>query len=445
MARGGMYDVVAGGFCRYSVDDNWLVPHFEKMLYDNAQLARVYLHNFLIRGETRFRRTCVETLDFVLREMTDESGGFYSSLDADSEGEEGIFYTWSLEQLEEIFSEDDLDFLKSAYALSAHGNFEGRNIFQRSTDDLALAKKFKLEGPEVQARLHSLHTVLLEHRSQRIRPGTDDKVLTSWNGLMLIAFSEAARYLDRPDYLAAAQKNAAFLQENLFLSGRLHRSWRAGVTRHNAYLEDHASLIIGLLALYQADANNRWYRFATELTEAMIDNFKDPTGGFFDTRGDHETLIVRPKDLQDNATPSGNALAGQALLLMSAYTGSGEYRDLAEASLGAIQKLAGQYPTAFSQWLQALDFSFGPVHEIAILGNPNDSGIRALSEIVNKSYRPRSILAVSDFPPADMAPPLLKDRPLLENQATVYVCEKFICRNPTNSPEVLEDLLRDQR
>ena len=443
MAKGGMYDVVGGGFCRYSVDDFWLVPHFEKMLYDNAQLAQVYLHTHLITGDHHYRRVCEETLDFVLREMTDPAGGFYSSLDADSEGEEGIFYTWLPEELEAIFSENDMDFLRAAYPISQEGNFEGRIILQRQMTDEALGAKFDLEPSHVQAHLEELHAVLLEERSARVRPATDDKVLTAWNGMMLAAFSEAARYLGRRDYLEAAQKNAVFIQENLFREGRLHRSWRRGITRHNGYLEDHGALILGLLALYQADPDPRWFQLASEITEEMIDNFHDPAGGFYDTRSDHEALLVRPKDLQDNATPSGNALAAHALLLMAAYTGDGIYRDLAEVSLSGIQKIAGQYPTAFSRWLQALDFALGPVQEIAILGNSEEAETASLRTQINSRFRPYTILAASDFPPPPGHPPLLTDRPLVDGRPTAYVCEKFVCQAPVNSADALRQQLLD--
>ncbi|MGE5373785.1 MAG: thioredoxin domain-containing protein, partial [Bacteroidota bacterium] len=250
MSRGGMYDVVGGGFARYSVDNYWRTPHFEKMLYDNAQLALAYLHGYLVTGEVQDRRVCEETLDFLLREMTNGQGGFYSSLDADSEGEEGKFYVWTYAEIQTILG-PDFEFFKAAYGITPQGNWEGKTILQRALDDASLAARFKLDGEAVHARLAQLHARLLAARSSRVRPGTDDKVLVMWNALALMAFAEAGRYLNRPDYLEAAVRNARFLLDHLYVSNRLHRSWREGQAKHNAYLEDYAGLVLGLLDLYQ--------------------------------------------------------------------------------------------------------------------------------------------------------------------------------------------------
>ncbi len=445
MAKGGMYDVVGGGFARYSTDDRWLVPHFEKMLYDNAQLAPAYLHAYLLAGEIPFRQVCEETLDFVLREMAHPSGGFYSSLDADSQGEEGKFYLWSLDEIRRTLATEDLDFFLAAYPVTEEGNFEGRNVLQRGLNNDELAGRFGMPVEEARLRLKRIHGRLLQARGERVRPGTDDKVLTAWNALMLSAFAEAARYLRRPDYLEAARKNARFLLEALHTPGRLFRSWRDGQAdgrdnashghaRHNAYLEDYAGLILGLLALYETDPDPGWYRAALELAEEMTAHYRDPAGGFFDTRDDHETLLVRPKDIQDNATPSGNALAALALLKLAAYTGRGDWRDLAEGSLRSVLAAAVRYPTAFALWLSALDFALGPVHEVAILGDLGDGRTRSLVDALWGAYRPRSVAAISPYPPPD-APPLLAGRLLVEGTPTAYVCQNFICNRPVTSPE----------
>jgi len=531
MAKGGMYDVVGGGFARYSTDDQWLVPHFEKMLYDNAQLARVYLHAWLVcredapvgtapvgargveaqagathvsvgaRYASPLRRVCEQTLDFVLREMTHPLGGFYSSLDADSEGEDGLteggFYIWTPQEIQAALGNaPDADFVIAAYQVTEQGNFEGKNILQRALSDEQLAEQFSLpaaDGCSVAAvpdRLRELHTRLLEARSQRIRPATDDKILVSWNALMLATFAEAGRYLGRPDYLAAAQRNARFLLGNMIQEGRLLRSWReplppprsiqrvemgegepssgsplskcafsfgeglgggAGGSRHTAYLEDYAALILGLLALYASDGNAEWYAAALRLADEMAAHYTDPAGGFFDTRDDAEALLYRPKELQDNATPSGNALAACALLMLAAYGDRLGGRDVAEAMLGSMQELMARHPTAFAQWLQAADFALGPVDEVAVVGEAGHPLTEALREALWKRYRPRLVAAISvnpaapGQPPAPGSPALLNDRPLKGGLPTAYVCQGFVCLRPVNSAEEMERQLGENK
>ena len=437
MSRGGMYDVVGGGFARYSVDNFWRTPHFEKMLYDNAQLALAYLHGYLVTGEARYRRVCEETLDFLLREMTHPSGGFYSSLDADSEGEEGKFYVWTQDEMEKILG-PDFDFFKTAYGITPQGNWEGKTILQRTLDDSSLAARFKMDTEAVHTKMAEGHARLLEARNSRVRPGTDDKVLVMWNALALTAFAEAGRYLERQDYLEAAIRNARFLLDNLYVTDRLRRSWRDGQAKHNAYLEDYAGLILALVALYQSDPNREWYTTALIYADEMVAHFTDPNGGFFDTRDDHEALLVRPKDIQDNATPSGNALAAMALLQLATYGDRTKWRDTAEAMLASIQNALLRYPTSFAQWLSAADFSIGPTREVAILGELEDAKTQALVRTLWKSYRPRQVAALSAFPPGPGSPVLLIDRPLLNNEPTAYVCQGFVCLRPVNSPEEME-------
>ncbi len=442
MARGGMYDVVGGGFARYSVDNHWLVPHFEKMLYDNAQLAQVYLHAYLVTRNPFYRWVAEGTIDFVLRELTHSEGGFFSSLDADSEGVEGKFYVWTLEEIRTAIEDPELaDLVIAAYGVSQGGNFEGHNVLQRVVDDDALAQAHDLSPNQVVQVLDRAHAQLLEYRSQRVRPGTDDKVLAAWNGLMLVAVAEAARYLDRQDYLEVAIRNAEFLLQALQPEGRLLRAWREGQARHNGYLEDYASLILGLLALYQSDPDPRWFQSAEQLAGEMIAHFSDPAGGFFDTRSDHETLLVRPKETQDNATPSGNALAVSALLQLAAYTGKGEYRDLAESSLGAMQQAVTRYPTAFGNWLGAMAWALAPTREIAVVGEPDDPGTQALLEVVWSHYRPFSVVAVGRPDSPEATPPLLAGRPLLDGLSSAYVCHNFVCTLPVTNPEDLRQQL----
>ena len=360
MSQGGMYDLVGGGFHRYSTDDQWLIPHFEKMLYDNAQLAQVYLHAFCLTGDPAMRQICESTLDFILHELMDPQGGFYSSLDADSEGQEGVFYAWSLAEIQQLVPDpNQAELFIAAYGMTGPGNFDGLNVLQRALSDADLAVQFSIPVEQVQPALAVILQRLFTGRSNRVRPATDDKVLVAWNALALMVFAEAASILKRPDYLAVATRNAAFILDNLY-KGQLLRSWRSGQAQHPAYLEDYAALILALLALYQASPQSRWFSSAVHLANEMLAHFSDPLGGFFDTADNHPSLLIRPKEIQDNATPSGNALAISALLHLAAYTEKADWRTLAEESLGAMQETMLRYPTAFSCWLSTLDFAVGP-------------------------------------------------------------------------------------
>jgi uncharacterized protein YyaL (SSP411 family) len=444
IAKGGMYDVVGGGFSRYSVDNFWHIPHFEKMLYDNAQLAEVYLHAWQITQFHFFKRIAIETLDFVQREMTHSEGGFYSSLDADSEGEEGKYYVWTYEEIENTLG-SDFDLFKTAYGITMKGNWEGRIVLQRAMDDSTIAVKYKLPIETVLEKILSCHNRLLELRNGRIRPGTDDKVLTAWNGFMLKAFAVAFRILDAnnvsSNYLELATRNANFLLTSLRPDGRLHRSWRNGKVGHQGFLEDYGSLIIGLLELYQVDFSNRWFSAAEELTAEMIERFSDPEGGFFDTPSDAESLIIRPKNIQDNATPSGNALACEALLKLAAFTGKGEYRDLAEKLLRRVESSILRNPIGFGRWLSTADFALGEVRQIAVLYKEKDENIKSFLNVSSAKFRPNQILASSIYPPASEAPALLKERQLKDDKITAYVCKDFICNLPVNSLEEFEKQL----
>ncbi|MFM8319583.1 MAG: thioredoxin domain-containing protein [Chloroflexota bacterium] len=462
MARGGMYDVVGGGFARYSTDDDWLVPHFEKMLYDNAQLARAYLFGYLAGGRPDFRRVCEATLDFMLRELQDPMGGFYSSLDADSEGVEGKFYVWTADELEQVLRAsqaaapaalpvlDWLEFFSQAYDVSPGGNWEGRIVLQRRNSDGELAEAFGLSDSQVVELLERIHAALLEARSRRVRPATDDKVLTAWNGLALLALAEAARYLDRPDYLRAARRCAAFLLAELRpgepLPGqaqaagerRLLRSWRRGRAQHNAYLEDYAALALGLLALYQSDPDPAWFAAARALAEEMLAHYRDPRLGFFDTRDDQGELLLRPKDLQDNATPSGSALAAEVLVLLAAYTGQTGWRQIADDLFGALQQNFARYPTAFGKWLCAFYQADAGPNELAILApDLDDPAARRLQAALWSKLRPDLVAAAAVYPPAPGSPELLADRPLLDGAPTAYLCRGFACRRPTGDAEEL--------
>jgi uncharacterized protein YyaL (SSP411 family) len=444
MAKGGMYDVIGGGFARYSTDNDWLVPHFEKMLYDNVQLSRVYLYGYLLTGEQGFRRVCEETLGMLAREFAQPQGGFYSSLDADSEGQEGKYYIWSDSEIREALDRpQDVELFIAAYQVTPQGNFEGSNVLQRQKSDAELSELFHLPIEQVQESLAQIHTRLLQVREARVRPATDDKVLVSWNALALLAFSEAARYLNRMDYLEIAVRSANFLLDNLREDERLLRSWRKGKALHNAYLEDYAALALGLLSLYQSDPNPRWYAAAVDFAGEINRHFRDPQAGFFDTRDDHGELLVRPRDIQDNATPSGNALGARLLLELAAYSGKGEWRDQAESALASIQSLASRYPTAFGFWLSAIDFALAPVSEVAVLGDLKDERMADLVGVLWEKYRPNLVAACSDLPIDEKAPPLLDGRALSNEIPTAYVCHLFVCRQPVNSPDQLREQLEE--
>ena len=449
MARGGVYDHLGGGFHRYSVDSEWQVPHFEKMLYDNAQLARVYLHAWQMKRQPFHRAVCEEVLDYVLREMTGPRGGFFSTQDADSEGQEGKFYVWTAGEVRSALTaehpepaEPALQFL-SAYAVADEGNvpcepgehFEGKNVL-----------RFVAELPG-RASFAREREALLAVRSRRVPPARDEKILTSWNGLMLAAFAEAGIALDRPDYLAAARASADFLLAELRSpAGRLYHAWNDAGPRLNGYLEDHSYLLEGLLALYQATFEERWYQAAAELAGVMTAHFGAP-GGFFDTSDDHETLILRTSETQDNAVPSGSAMAATALLRLAGLSADPRYFELARTMLESMQERAAEHPLAFGQWLVALDQATSGPRDIAIVGGVNAPDTKALLAICRKGYRPHQVVAVgmegvsNTAGTSEPVVPLLRGRPQMGGKATAYVCRDFTCRPPVTQPAELEALL----
>ncbi len=444
MQRGGMQDLVGGGFHRYSTNASWLVPHFEKMLYDNAQLALAYLHAFQLTGETSFRRTVETTLDFILRELTGEGGRFFSSLDADSEGEEGKFYTWTYDELNSAIAEPaEFKLFSQVFELPPEGNLDGKIILQRKSGVAYAPGQAGTDDEAGEQQIDAILQKLLDYRTgHRGRPATDDKTLVAWNALAMQAFAEAGRVLQRKDYLNAAAKNAGFLLSSLYPDGQLFRSWRAGAAHHSGTLEDYSGLIISLLTLYQSDFNLRWYGTAIELAQQMVSRFKDPEGGFFLTPGGVTDLPIRPKDLQDNATPSGNAQAAYALLLLASFTGNESWRKIAEETLARVQEAVIRYPAAFSFWLKALDFAIGPVHQVALAWTDEKDA----SEILPLFYRrfmPRMVLAAGGGIPPIGAPELLAERPPLNSELTAYICHGFVCDLPvTGSHPILNRLNR---
>ena len=429
MARGGIYDHLGGGFHRYSVDAEWLAPHFEKMLYDNAQLARVYLHAWQVTGNSEYREVVEATLDYVGREMTHPDGGFFSTQDADSEGEEGKFFVWSIDEVDELLG-DDAPLFRDAYDVSRNGNWEGKTILRRVRDADVVASMHGLAVDDVEPRLAAGRAALLMRREHRIRPGLDDKVLTAWNGLMLATLADAARVLDRADYRDMAVGAGEFaLRELRRPDGRLWRTWRDGRAKLNGYLEDYAYLASGLVELYQTTFDPRWFTAARELADAMLGHFADPAGGFFDTSDDHETLITRPKDVQDNATPSGNGMAATVLAQLAALTGEPRYADAVAQALPLVGRFAAEHAAGFGQWLCAADFALAGAHEVAIVGDLDDPGTRELIAAAFATYRPRQVVAAA-APSASPDVPLLNGRPALNGAATAYVCRNFACDLP---------------
>lgn len=443
MARGGIYDQIGGGFHRYSVDAIWLVPHFEKMLYDSAQLSRIYLHTWQITGETFYRRIAEETYDYILREMTAPEGGFYSTTDADSEGEEGRFFVWDEGELREILG-DDATIAIEYWGVTARGNFEGHNILYVPNDDATIAQRLNLTGQELQAKIAGVRDKLFAIRSQRVPPGLDDKILTAWNGMMLASLAEAARVLGRADYREAAVKNATFLLRELKAGdGRLLRTHKNGVSKINAYLEDYANLIDGLIELYQTTFDERWFTEARRLAGHVLAHFPAQDGGFYDTGDDHEKLIVRPRNLQDNATPSGSAMMAKQLLRLAAYTGETRYEEAARTTLALLSEALRQYPQAFGEALNAVDMLVNGLDEVAVVGDPADEKMAALLAVIRQPYRPNAIAALA---PQDVdgehTIPLLNHRVKKGGEPTVYVCRNFACRLPVTTPDEVNDLLK---
>jgi len=444
MANGGIYDQLGGGFHRYAVDTEWLVPHFEKMLYDNALLSRIYLHTYLVTNNPFYERIVEETLNYVIREMTSPEGGFYSTQDADSEGEEGKFFVWTPAEIEKALLPEDAPLFMQYYDVTSRGNFEGKNILHVEQDAQQVADDAHISLEELQASLQRSRKMLFKVREQRIRPGRDEKILTSWNGLMLRSFAEAGRYLNRPDYLNIAIANAEFLLRTVRPEGRLLRTYKDGRAHLKGYLEDYAFLADGLLALYEASFDPRWFAEARRLMDEAIQLFADEqNGGFFDTGSDHEALLSRPKEIMDNALPAGNSVATDVLLRLATFTGEDSYRQRAENYLHPLTDILIQHPQAFSHVLNALDFALSPVKEFAIMGDPHEADTRALLEVINNRYLPNSVLACAapNDTEAAQVVPLLESRPLKDGKATAYVCQNFVCAAPVNRVEELERLV----
>ena len=433
MARGGIYDQLGGGFHRYAVDGQWLVPHFEKMLYDNGQLASLYLHAYQAFGDPEYRRICEETLDYILREMTDPGGGFYSAQDADSEGEEGKFFVWTADEVRGVLGPAEAATAMAYWGVDRGPNFEGRNILYVAGE------------PDID-RVAAARAKLFAAREQRVHPGRDEKVLAGWNGLACRAFAEAGRALGRLDYTSAAVRNVELILGAMQRDGWLLRSWARGAAKLKGYLEDYAMVAAALLDVYEATFERRWLDEARRLAEEILRLFwDDPAEGFFDTSKDHDPLVVRPRNLFDNAVPCGSSVAIDTLLRLSVFTGEERYETAAMRALRPMADLMARYPSGFGRFLSALDFHVGPVMEVALIAPETGDGVALLASEVFKRYLPNRAIASVTAGDAVTARgiPLLEHRPLVGGKATAYVCRKFTCRQPTTSPEELAQQLTE--
>ena len=444
MALGGIYDQIGGGFARYATDDIWLVPHFEKMLYDNALLVPVYLHAWQVTGNGLYRRIVEETLAYVEREMLDPSGGFYSAQDADSEGEEGKFFVWEASEVDDLVGEELGRVARSYFGLTDHGNFEGRNILSIPEPEEEVLKDLGISPDELQASVAKIRQALFNEREKRIRPGLDDKVLTSWNALMLEAFAEAGAALDNSHYVDVARRNAEFLIGSLVKDGRLLRTWKDGAAKLNGYLEDYGYLIDALLSLYEATFEQRWLAEATKLADGMMELFWDQDQGvFYDTGSDHEQLLYRPREVSDNATPSGSSSATLALFRLALFTGNAGYQRAALSSLRSVHEFLARAPSGFANWLCSLDFYLSTPKEIVIMGPYDNPATQALLRVARGRYLPNSVIAGADnaagaeSPTAAATSPLLEDRDLVDGKPAAYVCENYACQLPVTEPEAL--------
>jgi uncharacterized protein YyaL (SSP411 family) len=429
MANGGIYDQLGGGFHRYSVDSVWLVPHFEKMLYDNAQLIRLYLHLFQITKDNFFKRIAIETLEYVRREMLDGSGGFYSSQDADSEGVEGKFFVWTPDEVAAVLGEEDVWVFNSYYDVSKEGNFEEKSILN-------------VKSPVATVPVFDMRKKLFEEREKRIKPFRDEKVLTAWNGLMLAAFAEASAILDDEEYLSIAKHNADFVLNDLQRDGRLLRTWKDGKAKLNAYIEDYANFADGLVELFQVSGDVKYLQEAKRLADAMITEFwDDENGGFFFTANDHEALIVRNKDFYDNATPSGNSVAADVLLKLAKLTGDEKYERFASTVLRLAAAQLRRHPQGFGRVLSTIEFYLSSVKEIVLIGDADGM----LKREVWSDYIPSKVVVMSNSQDENAGLiPLLAERTMIDGVPTAYVCENFACQLPVTDSKGLRKQLADR-
>jgi uncharacterized protein len=438
MAAGGIYDHLGGGFARYSVDARWLVPHFEKMLYDNALLAGAYLDAYQVTGDERYARVVRETLDYIVRDMTDPTGGFYSTEDADSEGEEGLFYTWTPTEIAAVLGDERAAVFCRVYDVSEIGNFEGRSILNLPKTIEQCAKIMGREPAELATELADDRAKLFAVREKRVRPGRDDKVIVSWNGLMIDAMARAGAALKVPEYVITADEVANFILSRMRREdGRLLHTYRCGHAKLDAYLDDYASLANSLVSLYEANFNERWIEAAVQLVDVVLDKFGDANGGFFYTASDHEQLIARNKELTDSSTPSGNSLAATVLLRLGRLLGRADYLDAAEHALTTALPIMQRAPTAAGQMLIALDRYIGPTQELVLVGKTEREDTKKAIAAIQGCHLPRTVFAVRDSASTDPTgartrhlDDIFAGKESADGQPVLYVCQNFACQSP---------------
>jgi uncharacterized protein len=448
MARGGIYDHLGGGFARYSTDERWLVPHFEKMLYDNALLASAYLEAYQATGDVEFGRVARETMDYILGRMTDPDGAFYSTEDADSEGVEGKYYVWTLAEINELLGADRAKTFAYVYDVTESGNWEHRNILNlpKTIGQAARMLGRDEDGDGLREELAADRAKLLAVRDRRVPPAKDTKVLVSWNGLMIAAMADGGRILRDTRYLDAASRAAGFILDRMRQAdGRLLHTYKDGRARLDAYLDDYANFIDGLTHLYEATGEPRWIESALELTRTMLDEFNDPAhGGFFYTGHHHEVLIARQKDYTDNATPSGNGMAATALVRLGALTGRNDLTQAGRSALESVQVLLEREPAAASQSLIALDLLLAPNQEYAVIAGTDSGEFRAVLETIAARFLPHKVVAPATYEQAGILEgtvPLLAHRGSRDGRTTTYVCEHFACQEPVLGIEGVEAAL----
>jgi uncharacterized protein YyaL (SSP411 family) len=443
MAEGGIYDHLGGGFHRYSVDEKWLVPHFEKMLYDNAQLVRVYAQVYCATKDPLFKRVVEETMDYLLREMLDQEGGFYSTQDADSEGEEGKFFVWTPREITEVLGEEASEIFCRIYDVSEHGNFEGKNILHPILTLEQASKLFRRDPKDIEALITNAKQALFREREKRIKPFRDEKVITSWNGLMLSGLAEAIRISPRPAYLEAANRTLQFIFTKLFQEGRLLHTYKEGKAKLLAYLDDYAFLAVGLLDLYETTFETSALGRAIELAETMLDEFWDENdGGFFYTGKSHEQLISRTKPVFDGSIPSGNAMATQLLLRLHHFTGKDNYLKSAESVLRAHHNAMESQPFGFAHLLCALDYYLEKPKEIVLVGDREDPNTAELVTQIHSLYLPnRTLQVIGPEKSLEAVSPLLKGKTQIKGRPTVYVCHNYTCSAPVTDWQELNSLL----
>jgi len=446
MGKGGIYDQIGGGFHRYSVDERWLVPHFEKMLYDNALLARLYLDAGRALNEPDFLRIAREILEYVLREMTSPDGGFYSSQDADSEGEEGKFFLWTPAEARDAIGDEELAKIAARYFdVSEEGNFEGRNILNRTIDQADAAKLFGKPAEETARAIGTIKARMFAAREKRIKPGRDEKILAAWNAMMIAAFAEGYRALGDPRYLAAAERAAGFAMTTLWDGRALRRSYKDGIARFNAYLEDYALMAGAMIDTYEASLDFRYLEHAQTLASVILERFIDrENGGFFFTSNDHEELITRAKAAFDGSTPSGNSAAVMALLRLHAYTGDDRYATEAARAINLFADLIEKQPFGFAHMLEAADLYFRGPTEIVLVGDRSSAEFRAWIERAGLLYVPNRALFIADsMGGSGFLPEQARGKPQVNGQLTAYVCRERTCSPPITTFEAVIAALDD--